>query len=280
MILESTTRMPDVTAVKRPIDEQIRDLVSDIPGWTPEDQLFAIFMLASTTSHLDGEIWEIGAWCGRSTTVLALAARQSRPTMVRSIDLFPDRSDWFRNTDGTFSFKVVLNGKTYYSYRDQTVWAEPFEKEVDSMYQQHGDCLQKIFTRIIGEKGFSDLVSAFRGTPQDMARDYSGSIRFAFVDGDHGYEAVCNDIRTVEKFLLPGGWIAFDDAFTTYEGAVNGAAAALFLTEAVVFAVVVVLYKERSGSRYRDILLTRAGDWIAPESLLYRRGPSEGSSSP
>lgn len=42
--------------------------------------------------------------------------------------------------------------------------------------------------------------------------------RLAFIDGDHSYEAVCADIRNVERVLVPGGWICFDDAFTVYDG--------------------------------------------------------------
>ena len=46
-------------------------------------------------------------------------------------------------------------------------------------------------------------------------------VRLAFIDGDHSYESVCNDITNVEKYLQIGSWIAFDDAFTVYEGVNN-----------------------------------------------------------
>lgn len=42
--------------------------------------------------------------------------------------------------------------------------------------------------------------------------------RLAFLDSDHGYEAVCEVIRNIDKHLVPGGWMCFDDAFTCYEG--------------------------------------------------------------
>ena len=42
--------------------------------------------------------------------------------------------------------------------------------------------------------------------------------RLAFIDGDHCYEVVCKDIDNMERLLVPGGWICFDDAFTEYEG--------------------------------------------------------------
>lgn len=204
--------------ITRPVVERIHDLVSDIPGWTPEDQLFALYLLAVSTGHLDGEIWEIGAWCGRSTAVLAMASRDSGLTTVNSIDLFPSRSDWFENPDGSFSFRVNIDGQAYESYREQTVWPEPFHKEVAPIYEQHGDDLQKVFTSIIQKKGYSDIVRSYRGTPQDFGRTYDAAVRFCFIDGDHGYDAVCRDIETVERFLVPGGWLALDDAFSSYEG--------------------------------------------------------------
>ena len=32
------------------------------------------------------------------------------------------------------------------------------------------------------------------------------------------YAAVAKDIEIVERYLLPGGWICFDDAFSSYDG--------------------------------------------------------------
>jgi len=38
------------------------------------------------------------------------------------------------------------------------------------------------------------------------------------VDADHSYEAVCHDIDNIVPLLSPGGWLCFDDAFTSYDG--------------------------------------------------------------
>ena len=202
----------------KPVVDQIRELVQDVPGWTPDDQLFALYMLVVSTSGLKGDVWEIGSWCGRSTTVLALAARQSDSPRVQSIDLFPNRSDWFENADGTFSFKVTVNGKTTYANSEQTVWREPYLRDIDSMYAEHGENLLEIFTGVMERKGFADIVRAFRGTPTDYAGTSDRPVRVGFIDGDHGYEAVSADIKAIEQFLVPGGWIAFDDAFGPWHG--------------------------------------------------------------
>lgn len=203
---------------KQPVVEIIKNQVEGIPGWSPEDQLFALYMLGVSTGHLDGDIWEIGSWCGRSSTVLALASRHTNNCIVHCIDLFPDRADWYENADGTFSFKVTIGNKIYNSYSEQTVWKEPFERDIVSMYEKYGDSLENIFKGIINKKGFSEQIKPYKGVAPLYAEVFSGFIRFAFIDGDHGYDAVCRDIKAVERFLMPGGWIAFDDAFSVYEG--------------------------------------------------------------
>jgi hypothetical protein len=39
-----------------------------------------------------------------------------------------------------------------------------------------------------------------------------GPISFAYIDGDHTYEQSWRDFQNVDRFLLPGGFIVFDDS--------------------------------------------------------------------
>lgn len=39
-----------------------------------------------------------------------------------------------------------------------------------------------------------------------------GPISFAYIDGDHTYEQSLRDFENVDRFLLPGGFIVFDDS--------------------------------------------------------------------
>lgn len=204
-------------AMFTPAVQQIEELVADIPGWTPIDQLYTLFTLVLASSHLDGEILEVGSWCGRSSVVLALASRLSGNSPVTCIDLFPGRDDWRQNSDGSYSFEVTIGGKRYGGYQDQTVWQEPFERDIAPLYESH-DSIQELFMENVTRKGFSDLVRALRGTSEQLAGSPGYRCRLAFLDGDHGYEAVCRDIENVERHLVPGGWITFDDAFTCYDG--------------------------------------------------------------
>jgi hypothetical protein len=65
-----------------------------------------------------------------------------------------------------------------------------------------------------------DLVTTHRGDSTAFLREAPEGLqcKLAFIDGDHCYPAVCQDIANVERFLLGGGWICFDDAFTEYDG--------------------------------------------------------------
>jgi len=205
--------------VATPVWAQIEALVDNVHGWTPLDQLFTLYMLAWTTAELPGDIVEVGSWCGRSAVALAAAAKASGRGMVHCIDLFPEKNDWKQNADGTYSFDMVIDGKRYGGYQEQTVWKEAFESQTGTIYESYNgvfDC----FRETIAKRGMDDVVRPHRGDLDSFLTKLGSGFacRLAFLDGDHGYEAVCEDINNIDKYLVPGGWICFDDAFTCYEG--------------------------------------------------------------
>lgn len=112
--------------LRNPIIDQISELVDGIPGWTPIDELYTLYLLAMSFAKDEGDILEIGSWCGRSTLVLALAARNIGDKKVYAFDLFPNKNDWEENKDGSFSFKVKIKNQLFNGYKEQTVWEEPF----------------------------------------------------------------------------------------------------------------------------------------------------------
>lgn len=205
--------------VIKPIARQIEEAVKDIPGWSPLDQLLSLFTLAFSSAHLQGDILELGSWCGRSAVALGMAARLAGNTKVHCVDLFPEKNDWSQNSDGTYSFKVRLNGKAYGAYQDQTVWEEPFLRDIAPMYERWSGTLNA-FNHFIEVNELSDLIIPYKSDLETFAKKAPEALRLrlAFIDGDHSFNAVCKDIDIVESFLLPGGWICFDDAFSSYEG--------------------------------------------------------------
>jgi len=212
-----------------PIICQIEALVKDVFGWTPIDQLYTLFNIAFLTVNLEGDIVEIGSWCGRSAVVLGLAARLSGNSRVYCADLFPEKNDWKQNSDGTYSFEVVINGKRYGGNKDQTVWKEAFETQTSKIYEKY-DRVFDCFQETVSKCGMQQVISAHRGDIASLLDTVGPDFkcRLAFLDGDHGLEAVRSDIRNIDKCLVPGGWICFDDAFTGYEG-VNRAVSELII---------------------------------------------------
>lgn len=207
----------------KPVSSLLEEAVQDIPGWSPTDQLLSLFTLALSSAHLQGDILELGSWCGRSAIALGMAAKLTGNTTVHCVDLFPEKKDWYRNADGTYSFAVSLNDKTYGAYQDQTVWEEPYLRDIATIYGRWNGTLEA-FRFFIAQNGLSDQVKPYRGDLESFLNNLDSNLRFrlAFVDGDHGFTAVCRDIDLVESLLLPGGWICFDDAFSTYDS-VNAA---------------------------------------------------------
>lgn len=203
----------------RPVSSLIERAVEDIPGWTPLDQLYTLASLAIHTSDLDGDIVEIGSWCGRSTVALAIGARIAGHGKVIAIDLFPERNDWHRNSDDSYSLRVNLEGYRVDAYTEQTVWKEPFYRDIAPLYEKN-ESIRDLFDASVAHAGVKDLVSPMRGTSAQLKENVAQGFkcRLAFIDGDHSYEAVCRDISNIEPFLVPGGWICFDDAFSHYAG--------------------------------------------------------------
>ena len=107
---------------KMPIVNQIEDLVRDVPGWSPIDQLQTLFNLVYLNSDLPGDLLEIGSWCGRCSVVLGVAARMIGNTHLQCIDLFPAKDDWKQNPDGSYSLQTTIEGEIYRAYQTQTVW--------------------------------------------------------------------------------------------------------------------------------------------------------------
>lgn len=201
-----------------PLVSEIESLVEGVHGWSPTDQLFALSTLAYATSYLPGDLLEVGSWFGRSAVVLGAAARDTHG-VVHCIDPFPDQSDWTQNDDGSYSFEMELAGRRVAGYQQQTVWGQPFESQMAPVYATSPSVFDG-FQSNIRTRGLDSVVRPHRGTAETFVEQASSSLRcrLIFLDGDHGYDAVCDDIKRLTPFLVPGGWICFDDAFSSYEG--------------------------------------------------------------
>lgn len=202
-----------------PATIQIDALVAGVPGWSPLDQLCALYQLGLCTAHLPGDTVEIGSWCGRSALVLGSSARATGSSRVHCVDYFPNRDDWSQNSDGSYSFSVFIEGRSYGGHREQTVWKEPFERDIVPVYE-HNPSLWDLFLENVRRNKLHETIVPLRGDSDIFVRsvDPAFQCRLAFIDGGHDYDSVARDIDNLTPFLVPGGWICFDDAFSTYKG--------------------------------------------------------------
>ncbi len=202
-----------------PLIKQLEEAVQPVPGWSPLDQLYSLFNLVYMTAGLEGDILEIGAWCGRSAIALGMAAQLTGSAKVHCIDLFPAKEDWKENPDGSFSLEVTIDGRKFGGYQEQTVWREPYLKDIAPLYEKYASVFD-IFTESIRNNGLEGLVSTCRGDSTTFVSSIGADFkcRVAFIDGDHSYAAVCTDILNIEQYLVPRGWVCFDDAFSHYDG--------------------------------------------------------------
>ena len=209
-------KSPKVFASTEPAWSQIEALTAEIPGWAPLEQMYTLYTLGLMSKGVPGDLLEIGSWCGRTSVVLARAAAAT-DTILHCIDLFPERGDWSENSDGSYSMAVDIGGDTYRSYQDQTVWSEPFKTQILPVYERFGS-IYEAFRQHAEMAGVDSVIRVSRGDSGMLEDGENGPFRLAFLDGDHGYETVMKDIARVDARLSVGGWICFDDAFTTYEG--------------------------------------------------------------
>lgn len=200
--------------ITNPIINQIKEATREIPGWCPEDQLFAMYLLAISTGNLEGDFLEIGSFCGKSSVALAMAAKKIK-TNLNCIDLFPEKMDWFEDENEQYNFNVKIGDKSY-SLEKHKMYKEPYMNCVVPVYEKYGSNLMEIFLKNINDRKLGDIVTAFKGTSNEFAKNFNKKVKFAFIDGEHSYNGIVNDIKNVEELLVSGAYVVFDDAFSNY----------------------------------------------------------------
>ena len=192
--------------------------IRGVSGFTPMEQLFALLCLTISSNNIQGNILEVGSWCGLSSIALGLGSKSTKTSTVYCVDLFPNKDDWYQNEDKSFSFETKVNGKELKSYDVQTVWEETFKKKMLPVYQNEKS-LEVIFNKNISNAGLSDIIVPFKGELKDFLKHHdSEKFNLVFLDGHHSYENVSLEIKYLETKINSGGWLCFDDAFTVYDG--------------------------------------------------------------
>ena len=174
-------------------------IVEKVHGWSPADQLLALFNTAISTNLIkNADILEVGTWCGRSSISLAFAAKNIS-CKVHAIDLFPGKNDWYINDDGNASFQTKVNKKQISGYTDQRVWPDAFEYLIDGYKFHKNNDLEKIFKNNLKTFKIDQYVLPFKGTLKEFLKINKNKYRMIFLDGDHSFKGVSEEIKLVKK---------------------------------------------------------------------------------
>jgi len=163
----------------------ILDQVSEVEGWLRDEEAELLMRVtrravAETDAHA---VVEIGSYCGKSTIVLAGAARSAGPHVrVHAID---PHQGVVSVQDGPEAVRVE---------------ADTFDR----------------FRHNIAAAGVDGVIEPIRLRSCEV--DWRAPISFLFIDGLHDYASVARDFYHFEPHLPAGAYVGFHDCDDTYPG--------------------------------------------------------------
>lgn len=155
-------------------------------------------------SHLptDAPIVEIGSFCGLSTNMIAyLKEKQGviNPLITCDKWIFEGVEEQVMVGDSesvphselrSFVRESFIRNTSFFSRRDRPYTVDALSDEFFAMWAENRKC-RDVFGRDI---------------------TLGGPISFCYVDGDHSYEAAKRDFGNLDRYLVPGGFVLFDDS--------------------------------------------------------------------
>ncbi|MCX5179577.1 class I SAM-dependent methyltransferase [Streptomyces virginiae] len=155
-------------------------------GFMPVREGLALYEAATAAGALGLPLLEVGTYCGRSTILLADAAREAG---VAAITV-----DHHRGSE---------EQQPGWEYHDPTV----VDPEVGLM-----DTLPT-FRRTLHQAGLEDHVIAIVGRSPQVAATWGGKLGFVFIDGGHTDEHATGDYEGWSPHVAEGGTLVIHDVF-------------------------------------------------------------------
>lgn len=181
-----------------------------VPGFTEPHHLASLHHLLEVyCSQLDGDLLEVGVYCGRS--LLALGALAERwGCVAHGVDLFPTAREWANGASVLYPHGVPND-------------AEEGVRQAREEALGQGRCLLSAVMATVGNAGLANHVSLYRADAVTWCGHRPDlPLRAAFVDGDHSHQGCLEDLRAVAPLVLLGGLLVLDDpAFEGVRGAVD-----------------------------------------------------------
>jgi hypothetical protein len=166
-----------------------------IPGMCDHQKFVALCKIALNCPT--GDVVEIGTWWGKSAFILSQLARRYHIGSLLCVDPWSDAH--------------LIQGDEIVDATSATVSAdEAFQVFLINLLPYHrGDVnyIRSPSTEAAAQFGTNLVIKtdAFGQTA------YRGKISLLHIDANHAFDAVNADAKAWIKFVIPGGWIIFDD---------------------------------------------------------------------
>ncbi|WP_329194858.1 MULTISPECIES: class I SAM-dependent methyltransferase [unclassified Streptomyces] len=155
-------------------------------GFMPVGEGLALYAAAAEAAALGLPLLEVGTYCGRSTLLLADAAREAGVAVLTV--------DHHRGSE---------EQQPGWEYHDPTV----VDPEIGLM-----DTLPT-FRRTLHQAGLEEYVIAIVGRSPQVAAAWGGPLGFVFIDGGHTDEHANGDYEGWAPHLAVGGTLVIHDVF-------------------------------------------------------------------
>ncbi|MFK0266099.1 class I SAM-dependent methyltransferase [Streptomyces angustmyceticus] len=155
-------------------------------GFMPVDEGLALYAAAAGAATLGLPLVEVGTYCGRSTILLADAARAAGVMAVTV--------DHHRGSE---------EQQPGWEYHDPTV-VDPEVGRMDTL---------PTFRRTLHAAGLEDQVIALVGRSPQAAKVWQAPVGLVFIDGGHTDEHATADYEGWAPHIAPGGLLVIHDVF-------------------------------------------------------------------
>ncbi|MCX4677552.1 class I SAM-dependent methyltransferase [Streptomyces sp. NBC_01433] len=155
-------------------------------GFMPVHEGLALYAAAAEAAALGLPLLEVGTYCGRSTILLADAARAAGVTALTV--------DHHRGSE---------EQQPGWEYHDPTV-VDPEVGRMDTL---------PAFRRTLHRAGLEEHVVALVGRSPQVAAVWGGKLGLVFIDGGHTDEHASGDYEGWAPHVAPGGLLVIHDVF-------------------------------------------------------------------
>jgi predicted O-methyltransferase YrrM len=153
--------------------QEIHAAVRDVEGFLSKTEIDFLALLAALPTAA-GQILEIGSFRGRSTIVLAKAARLGDAAPIAAVDPLPD---------------------------------------TDALYKLHLErgVARSLLEQNLRRAGVREQIEVHQMLSRDLRPSWNRPLRLLWIDGDHCYESARDDLAMFAPFLSDGAIVAFHD---------------------------------------------------------------------